>query len=108
MMPGPALEILGELLSETQHDAIPPLQVLTNLMATLPQKGWVVHTIAIATSFYRLLMELDSHEAKAFEAANAYEKDPARSGASAVHAAEDRALAVELAHSESKLSLTIL
>ena len=38
LMPDPVLTSLGELLSNMQHSGTPPLQMLTNIMATLPNK----------------------------------------------------------------------
>lgn len=37
-MPDVVLQTLGELISDIQHQAIPPLQAFTNIMATLPKK----------------------------------------------------------------------
>ena len=53
-------------------------------------------------------MELDNAEVAAFEQANAYVHDSAKAGASAVAAADDRALAAELAKLEGMHSLTTL
>ena len=77
-------------------------------MATLPKKDGGVRTVAIATSLYRLLMELDHDEVKEFAEAKAYSRDSATAGASAVHAAEDRALEAEVARLEEKHTLTLL
>ena len=63
-MPDVVLTTLAELLSDIRHDAVPPLQVLTNIMATLPKKDGSTRTVAIAASLYRLLMELDKEEVK--------------------------------------------
>ena len=79
-MPDSALEILAELLADIQQDAVPPLQMLTNVMATLPKKDGGTRTVAIASSLYRLLMELDSMEVKEFEAANAFANDSGKKG----------------------------
>ena len=49
LMPDPVLETLGELLADIQFDATPPLQVFSNIMATLPKKDGGVRTVAIAT-----------------------------------------------------------
>ena len=53
VMPDPVLQTMGELLADIQHDAVPPLQALTNIMATLPKIDGG-HTVAIATTIYRL------------------------------------------------------
>ena len=53
-------------------------------------------------------MELDNDEVAAFEAANAFEHDSAAKGASAVAAAEDRAMEVELARLEGQHTLSTL
>ena len=79
-MPDSALEILAELQADIQQDAVPPLQTLTNVMATLPKKDGGTRIVAIASSLYRLLMELDSLEVKEFEAANAFANDSAKRG----------------------------
>ena len=107
-MPDVVLTTLAELLSDIRHDAIPPLQVLTNIMATLPKKDGSTRTVAIAASLYRLLVELDKEEVKLFEQQNAFENDSATKGASAVHAAEERALAAELSRLEGFFSLMLL
>ena len=65
-MPDVILHTLAELLSRVQFDAIPPLQMLTNVMATLPKKDGGVRTVAIASTIYRLLMKLDGLEASDF------------------------------------------
>ena len=75
LMPDPVLETLGDLLSDIQFDSTPPLQVFSNIMATLPKKDGGVRTVAIATSLYRLLMELDHDEVQAFADAKAYVRD---------------------------------
>ena len=53
-------------------------------------------------------MELDNEELVAFEAANAFENDSAKSGASGTVAAEDRAFEAETAHDEGHHTLTML
>ena len=82
--------------------------MLTNIMATLPKKDGGSHIVAIVSTLYRLLMELDKEEVKEFEAANAYVNDSASTGSSATHAAEERALAAELAQLEGLFSFMIL
>ena len=70
---------------------------MTNIMASIAKKDGGSRTVAIASTIYRLLMELDNEEVAAFEIANAFEHDSATAGASAVAAAEDRAMEAELA-----------
>ena len=53
-------------------------------------------------------MELDNDDIAAFETANAYEHDSATVGASAVAAAEDRALEAEIARLSGKVTLSTL
>ena len=53
-------------------------------------------------------MELDSEEVKKYEADNAFTNNSARAGASATHAAEERALAAELAMLEGRSLFMIL
>ena len=108
LMPDVVLRPLGELLADIQNDAVPPLQALSNIMATLPKKDGGTRTVAIATTIYRLLMQLDNEELEAFEADNAFANDSAKAGASAVIAAEDRALEAEIAHDEGYQTLTML
>ena len=82
------------------------MQALTNIMASIPKKDGGSRTVAIASTIYRLTMELDNEAVAAFETENAYEHDSAKAGASAVVAAEDRALTAELARLEGlQLSL---
>ena len=107
-MPDAVLRPLGDLLADIQNDAVPPLQALQNIMATLPKKDGGTRTVAIATTIYRLLMQLDNEELEAFEADNAFKNDSAKAGASAVIAAEDRALEAEIAHDEGHQTLTML
>ena len=76
-------------------------------MATLPKKDGSTRTVAIVASLYRLLMELDKEEVKLFEKHNAFENDSATKGASAVHAAEERAVAAELSRLERYFSLML-
>ena len=73
-------------------------------MATLTKKDGTTRTVAIASSLYRLLMELDKYEVKQFETLNAFESDPATKGASAITASEERAFAAELAQLEGYFS----
>ena len=82
--------------------------MLTNVMATLPKKDGGTRTVAIASSLYRLLMELDSLEVKEFEAANAFANDSAKKGASALLAVEERSLEAELAQLHGNSSFMIL
>jgi len=108
LMPNPVLQTLGGLLSDMQYQAIPPLQAFTNIMATLPKKDGGTRTVAIATTIYRLLMELDNEELEDFEATHAFVNDSANAGASGIIAAEDRALEAEMAHDQGYHTLTML
>ena len=60
LMPDAALYSLGKHLSQMQNSAIPPAQVLTNIMATLPKKDGGARAVAVAATLYRLLMQLDN------------------------------------------------
>ena len=82
--------------------------MLTNIMATLPKKDGATRTVAMASTLYRPIMELDKEEVKEFEAANAYENDSAATGSSATHAVAERALAAEMAQIEGLFSFMIL
>jgi hypothetical protein len=107
-MPDVVLQELAELLAHMQYHATPPLQVMTNIMTMLPKKDGGTRTVAIAATLYRLLMELDNAEVEQFESREAFENDSAKAGASAVRAAEDRALEAEIAKLEGSNLLTIL
>ena len=63
-MPDHVLLSLGELLSDIQYSGTPPLQMMTNIMATLAKKCGGSRTVAIAATLYRLLMELDNEEVR--------------------------------------------
>ena len=107
-MPDPVLTSLGQLLSDIQHSGTPPLQMMQNTMATLPKKCGGARTVAIAATLYRLLMELDNEEVAEYESNNAFHGDSATAGASAVRAAEDRALRAELEPIGGKETVTFL
>ena len=53
-------------------------------------------------------MELDNEEVAEYERINAFRGDSAKAGASAVKAAEDRALLAEFEASEGRQTVTIL
>ena len=108
LMPDEVLDSLGKILSEIRHLAVPPLQAMTNIMATLPKKCGGTRTVAIAATIYRLLMELDNEEVAEYERLNAFSGDSATAGASALRAAEDRALEAELESYEGQLTITML
>ena len=108
LMSDAVLATLGELLTDIRGSAVPPLQMLTNIMEMLPNNCGGTRTVATAATLYRLLMELDKEEVKLFEKQNAFENDSATKGASAVHAAEERALAAELSRLEGFFSLMLL
>ena len=81
--------------------------MLLNIMASIPKK--VGHRlVAVASTLYRLLMQLDHDNLSECERANAYQGDSARRGASAVDSAEDRALEIELAKFDGKLVCQLL
>ena len=87
--------------------AVPPMQALFNIMAMIPKK--VGHrTIGILATFHRILMQLETEEIAAFTKANAYCKDTATAGASAVHSSEMRAAEAELHTAEGKVTITAL
>ena len=108
LMPDPILESLAGILSDMRDSTVPPLQALVNIMASIPKKDGGSRTVAIASTIYRLLMELDNDQVAAFEAANAYKHDSATAGASAVAAAEDRAMEAELARLSGYCTISIL
>ena len=108
LMPDPILTSLADILSEMRDSGIPPLQALTNIMASIPKKDGGSRTVAIASTIYRLLMEMDNEEVAAFEAANAYHHDSAAAGASAVAVAEDRAMEAELARLTGFVTISTL
>lgn len=95
-MPNVILQGLGQLLSDIQF------------MATLPKKDWGTRTVAIASTLYRLLVELDNDEVARPEAEHAYEYDSAKAGSSALYAVEDRALETVVASMERKHVVVVL
>ena len=107
-MPDPVLQTLADLLSSIQYSSVPPLQSFINIMASLPKKNGGTRTVAIASTLYRLLMEIDNEEVAQFESQHAFENDSAKAGASAVLAAEDRALEAELAKHLGLSTITTL
>lgn len=59
-MPDVALATLAEHLTEVRDTSTAPLQMLSNLMATLAKKDGGTRTVAIAAIVYRLLMQIDN------------------------------------------------
>ena len=108
IMPDAVLISLGHLLTDIQFSGTPPLQMMQNIMATLPKKCGGTRTVAVAATLYRLLMELDNDKVAEYERSNAFAGDSATAGASAVKAAEDRAMLAELESSEGRLTVTLL
>ena len=82
-LPDVALESLGSIMTVSKKLILPPLQMLQNMMAAIPKKTGDTRTIAIASTLYRLLMQLDHREIERFEEANIYVFDSARKGTSA-------------------------
>ena len=82
--------------------------MMQNIMATLPKKCGGTRTVAIAATLYRLLMELDNDEVAEYERKNAFHGDSATAGASAVRAAEDRALRADQESIEGQETATFL
>ena len=107
-MPDVILEPLIDLLISIRDIAVPPTQVLSNLMSTLPKKDGGVRTVAIVGTLYRLLMEVGNLSMNEFESKVAFVDDSAKSGASAVLAAEDRAFEAELAAMSGHVTLQML
>ena len=70
-MPNPILGSLAGILSDMRDSTVPLLQALVYIMASIPKKDGGSRTVAIASTIYRLLMELDNDKVAAFEAANA-------------------------------------
>ena len=64
MMPDCVLISFGILLADIQCEAIPPLQVLLNLVSSIPKKDGGTRTIAIAATLYRLIMQLDTKKSR--------------------------------------------
>ena len=60
LMPNIVLYSLSMILSTVQHTALPPAQMLNNIMATLPNNDGGTRTVAIASTLCRLLMQLDN------------------------------------------------
>lgn len=108
LMPGTVLQPLGVLLATIRHMAAPPLQMLLNMLAILPKKTGDTRTVAIASTIYRLLMQLDHAPMDGYKSKNAFIIDSAKKGASAVTSAEDRASMAELAHLSGMRTYTLL
>ena len=106
-MPDHALAALGKIMATAAGTAVPPLQALFNIMAMIPKKTGH-RTIAIMATFHRILMQLETEEIKTFTEANAYCKDTATAGASAVHSSEMRAAEAELNAAEGNITITAL
>ena len=77
-------------------------------MASLPKKSGGSRTIAIAATLYRLLMQLDNEPVAQFELEKAFVSNSAKAGASAIHAAKDRALQAEIAQYKKKKTINML
>jgi hypothetical protein len=107
-MPDVILKRLGKLLARSQRSMTMPVQTYLNLLASIPKSQGGNRTVGIASSFYRLLMALDNTRVAAFEKENAYCNDSAAAGASALLAAEDRALEAELEAALGNPTFTIL
>lgn len=107
-MPQTVLTELGKILGQMKRSFCAPVRLYLNLMASLPKKTGGVRTVAILPTLYRLLMQLDNQRLDKFEKENAYRLDSAKAGASAVKAAEDRALEAELCQLQGKCGCTIL
>ena len=108
LTPDPVLVSLAGIVSDMRDTTVPPLQTMLNIMASIPKKDGGSRTVAIATTLYRLLMEMDNEEVAEFEAKNAYQNDSAAAGASAVAAAEDRAVEAELARLSGLVTISTL
>ena len=107
-MPDIVLEGLGQMLSDTQFEIAQPLQVMCNILASIPKKDGDLRMVAIAATYYRLLTALDNQEIAEFELAHAHANDSAKAGASAIRAAEERALECELVAEEGLQAMAIL
>ena len=77
-------------------------------MAILPKKTGDTRTVAVAATLYRLLMQMDAELVDEYEVTNAYYRDSAKKGASALTSAEDRALMAELASLKGLSTYTLL
>ena len=107
-MPDIIFEEFGKMMLTYRRTMVMPLQTYHNVMATLPKKAGGVRTVAITTTIYRLLMELDDNRLKDFEKKEAFCNDSARAGASALQTAEERALDLELAQLQDRSSCNML
>lgn len=107
-MPDKVLEELERILKKVRKELAMPLQTHLSMMAIIPKKTGGSRTVAISSTFDRLLMALDDERLKQFESEQAYDKDSAKAGASTSRAAEDRALNRDLRAAQGKQTCTML
>ncbi len=97
LLPDDILESFGSLLVAVRDLLAPPLQTMCNNLTRLPKKTGGDRTVAVASSFYRILMAVDHDRILLYSQSNTYFRDSARRGQSALHSAESRAFEAELA-----------
>ena len=85
-----------------------PLQNLLNLMGSIPKKSGGSRTVAVATTLYRIIMQVDNDKIMTFEEKEAHALDSARKGADASFASSSRALETELLSLSGKPQCTLL
>ena len=66
-MPDIVLKKLGHILADCKREIAMPLQTYLNIMASIPKKTGGSRTVAVASTFYRLLMALDNARLMEFE-----------------------------------------
>lgn len=72
-MPDPVLEDLGNTLWKAKLKMVVPHQTYLNILASLPKKTGDTRTVAIMTTFYMVLMELDDARLQEFEGREGYD-----------------------------------
>ena len=90
------VEHLGDLMIRTQRQMAPPVQSITQLLNLLGKKNGGHNTITTTSTFHRLASRLRTASKSRFNAELAHTHDSARTGTSALMAAEDRLVQQEV------------
>ncbi len=107
-VPDLGLEMLGNLVRDILTSLALPLQALINILTLLGKKCGGSRTIAIMPSVYRLTMRLAGSTITEWDVKAASLYDSAVKGSSSLRAHLGRALGMELARSEGKVSYHFL
>ena len=103
-LPEPILNALADMFNNCKNNcknnAVPPWQAMLNLLSML-SKALRHRTVAILSTFYRLLVAAGDDDIEQDDKLNAFEHDSAQPGASTIESSEHRALQAELAIAEN-------